>query len=64
MVAVTLAILGEPVIAILLAIPILGEQPGVGVAIGGPLIIAGVLVGLSRRAPDAAPQAAVALPGA
>jgi drug/metabolite transporter (DMT)-like permease len=52
-VSVSLAILGEPVIATLLAIPILGEWPTAGVLIGGPLILVGVLVGLGvgRRAP-------------
>lgn len=51
-VTVGLAILGEPLLATLYAIPVLGETPPVGVLIGGPLIVAGVALGLSgSRAP-------------
>lgn len=45
-VTVGLVALGEPVFATLLAIPVLGEQPGAGVLVGGPLILAGVFLGL------------------
>jgi len=47
-VTVSLAIIGEPVIATVLAIPILGEWPTTGVLIGGPLILLGIAVGLAR----------------
>lgn len=51
-VTVGLAILGEPLLATLYAIPVLGETPPIGVLIGGPLIVAGVALGLSgSRAP-------------
>ncbi len=46
-VTVGLAILGEPLLATLYAIPVLGETPPIGVLIGGPLIVAGVALGLS-----------------
>lgn len=46
-VTVGLAILGEPLLATLYAIPVLGETPPAGVLIGGPLIVAGVAIGLS-----------------
>ena len=49
-VTVSLAIIGEPVIATVLAIPILGEWPTAGVLIGGPLILLGIAVGLARPA--------------
>ena len=49
-VTVGLAVLGEPVIATLLAIPVLGETPPVGVLIGGPLVVAGVALGLRSAA--------------
>lgn len=45
-VTVSLAIIGEPVIATALAIPILGEWPTAGVLVGGPLILAGIAVGM------------------
>ena len=56
-VTVGLAILGEPLLATLYAIPVLGETPPVGVLIGGPLIVVGVALGLSvaGRAPAAPP---------
>ena len=55
-VTVGLAILGEPLLATLYAIPVLGETPPAGVLVGGPLILAGVALGLSRaRAPVAPP---------
>lgn len=51
-VTVGLVILGEPLLATLYAIPVLGETPPIGVLIGGPLIVAGVALGLSgSRAP-------------
>ena len=50
-VTVSLAIIGEPVIATVLAIPILGEWPTTGVLIGGPLILLGIAVGLARPGP-------------
>lgn len=53
-VTVGLAIAGEPIVSTLLAIPALGEWPTAGVLIGGPLIIAGVIVGL-RGSTGAAP---------
>ncbi len=46
-VTVGLAILGEPLLATLYAIPVLGETPPIGVLVGGPLIVAGVALGLS-----------------
>ena len=49
-VTVGLAILGEPLIATLLAIPVLGEAPPVGVLVGGPLVVAGVALGLRAAA--------------
>lgn len=49
-VTVGLVVLGEPVIATLLAIPVLGETPPVGVLIGGPLVVAGVALGLRSAA--------------
>jgi drug/metabolite transporter (DMT)-like permease len=45
-ITVSLAIIGEPMIATLVAIPVLGEWPTAGVLIGGPLILAGIAVGL------------------
>jgi drug/metabolite transporter (DMT)-like permease len=45
-VTVSLANVGEPVAATLLAIPILGEYPSAALWAGGPLIIAGVVMGL------------------
>ena len=51
-VTVGLAILGEPLLATLYAIPVLGETPPIGVLVGGPLIVVGVALGLSgSRAP-------------
>jgi drug/metabolite transporter (DMT)-like permease len=53
-VTVGIAALGEPVLATLIAIPVLAEKPGIGVILGGPLIIAGVVValrGLARETP-------------
>ena len=48
-VRVSIANMGEPVAATLLAIPILGERPTVAVIFGGPLILAGVAIGLFGR---------------
>lgn len=48
-VTVSIANMGEPIVATLLAIPILSERPTLALAIGGPIIIAGVVVGLSER---------------
>ena len=45
-VTVSLATLGEPVIATFLAFVILSEAPTVGVLAGGPLILLGVVIGL------------------
>ena len=58
-VTVGLAILGEPLLATLYAIPVLGETPPIGVLVGGPLIVVGVALGLSasRRDESAAPPA-------
>ena len=58
-VTVGLAILGEPLLATLYAIPVLGETPPIGVLVGGPLIVVGVALGLSasRRDEPAAPPA-------
>jgi len=42
-----IANLGEPLLATLLAIPILAEHPGAGLLAGGPLVIAGLFVGLT-----------------
>ena len=57
-VTVSLANLGEPVAATLLAIPILGERPTVAVLAGGPLIVAGVVVGLRGSDGEPAPARA------
>lgn len=57
-VTVGIVALGEPVFATLLAIPVLGEAPAAGVVLGGPLIIAGVFVGLRGSEPSAAPRRA------
>ena len=48
-VTVGLAILGEPVVATALAVPILDDEPTAGVLIGGPIILVGVGVGLWPR---------------
>ncbi|MDZ7729474.1 MAG: DMT family transporter [Dehalococcoidia bacterium] len=61
-VTVSMATLGEPVIATLLAIPVLAEAPEPGVLIGGPLILAGVVFGLRGASP--APAAARGQPPA
>lgn len=58
-VTVSIANMGEPVAATILAIPILGEDPSLAVLIGGPVIIAGVFVGLFGR-PNLAPKPALA----
>lgn len=50
-VAVGIANLGEPLLATLLAIPILAEHPGAGLLAGGPLVIAGLFVGLQSHRP-------------
>ncbi|MXY87676.1 MAG: EamA family transporter, partial [Dehalococcoidia bacterium] len=56
-VTVGLAILGEPLLATIYAIPVLGETPPIGVLIGGPLIVAGVALGLSGSRAPVEPQA-------
>ncbi|MEO6397251.1 MAG: DMT family transporter [Tepidiformaceae bacterium] len=48
-VRVSIANMGEPVAATLLAIPILGERPSVAVVFGGLLILLGVAIGLFGR---------------
>ena len=48
-VRVSIANMGEPVAATLLAIPIHGERPSVAVVFGGPLILLGVAIGLFGR---------------
>ena len=48
-VTVSIANMGEPVAATILAIPILGEEPTYAVLVGGPIILAGVAVGLFGR---------------
>ena len=53
-VTVGIAGLGEPVLATLLAIPILGENPSAGVIVGAPLILAGVLIGVRGAGIDRA----------
>jgi drug/metabolite transporter (DMT)-like permease len=53
-VTVGLAGLGEPILATLLAIPILGENPSAGVVVGGPLILAGVVIGIRGAGIDPA----------
>jgi drug/metabolite transporter (DMT)-like permease len=55
-VTVGIAGLGEPILATLLAIPILGENPTTGVIVGGPLILAGVLIGIRGAGVDPAPS--------
>lgn len=50
-VAVGIANLGEPVLATLLAIPILGEQPEPALLAGAPLVMAGLIIGLRRNRP-------------
>jgi drug/metabolite transporter (DMT)-like permease len=42
--------LGEPILATLIAIPVLNENPSLGVILGGPLVLAGVVVGLRGAA--------------
>lgn len=60
-VTVGLAIAGEPVVSTFLAIPALGEWPSLGVLLGGPLIIAGVVVGLRGSSAAAARGSTLAL---
>lgn len=48
-VAVGIANLGEPVLATLLAVPILDEQPTTALAAGAPLVMAGLIIGLRRN---------------
>lgn len=48
---VTLAILGEPVGAVLLTWAIVGEQPPAIAALGGAIILAGIAFGFSRSRP-------------
>jgi len=50
-VTVSLANVGEPVAATLLAIPILGERPSLALWAGGPLILAGVVIALRGSSP-------------
>ncbi len=45
---VSLLAQAEPVLATLLAVPILGEEPGRGVLIGAPFVLAGVVLALPR----------------
>lgn len=42
--------LGEPILATLIAIPVLNENPSLGVVLGGPLVLVGVVVGLHGAA--------------
>jgi drug/metabolite transporter (DMT)-like permease len=42
--------LGEPILATLIAIPVLNENPSLGVILGGPLVLAGVVVGVRGAA--------------
>jgi len=55
---VAVAILAEPLVSTLLAIPVLGELPGPGVAAGGLLTLAGVYLAASGGAASPAPVAA------
>jgi drug/metabolite transporter (DMT)-like permease len=52
---VAVAILGEPVVSTLLAIPVLGETPGPLQAAGAALTIAGVAVAATGEAPRPSP---------
>ena len=47
---VSLAHLGEPLIATAIAVPVLGETPGPYTILGGAIILAGVYLALERRA--------------
>jgi len=55
---VAVAILAEPVVSTLLAIPVLGELPGPGVAAGGLVTLAGVYLAATSAAADPKPSAA------
>ena len=62
---VTVALLGEPVISTVLAIPILGERPGLVRVIGGAITLVGVYLALReeiRRARSAEPAPMSPLP--
>ncbi|MBI4312733.1 MAG: DMT family transporter [Chloroflexi bacterium] len=48
--AVTVAVMAEPVIATIVAIPVLGEQPPLTSVAGGALVLAGIFVAM-RKAP-------------
>ena len=56
--AVSIAILGEPVISTALAAPILGEPPGIVRIVGGAIILAGVYVALRDESSRAGAGAA------
>ncbi len=57
---VSTSLLGEPAIATLLAVPILGERPPFSAVIGGAVILAGLGLALTER-PEAAPVDVVQL---
>ena len=48
-VTVSLALLGEPPLSALLAIPILHEQPPRGAVAGGALIVVGIAIAVLER---------------
>lgn len=50
---VSLSAQAEPVLATILAIPVLGEHVAPGVAAGGPLVVGGVAVALAKSGEDA-----------
>jgi len=53
---VSLVAQAEPVLATLLAVPVLGERIGGGVAVGGPFIVGGVLLALAKSSTDGAAE--------
>jgi drug/metabolite transporter (DMT)-like permease len=54
---VAVAVLAEPVLATLLAVPVLGERPGAWQAAGGALTLAGVFLAAGEEARRTAPEA-------
>ncbi|GBD22822.1 hypothetical protein HRbin29_00467 [bacterium HR29] len=53
---VSLVAQAEPVLATLLAVPVLGEPVGTPVAAGGPLIVGGVALALAKGSADQPPR--------
>ncbi|MGI8925522.1 MAG: DMT family transporter [Tepidiformaceae bacterium] len=63
-VTVSIANMGEPVAATLLAIPILGEEPSGALLLGAPFILAGIFVAFTRPPPGNAALAGAPANGA